>query len=229
VAIIGKPNAGKSTLLNALLNEERAIVSDIAGTTRDTIEETLNINGVLFRLIDTAGIREHTSDVIESIGVKRSMDTMKRADVVVYLYDVNMTTADEIKEQVGKFEKENIKYLLVGNKIDTYTQKTLEGVIYISAKNNDNVQQLKQALYKLVVEGEINTEGTIITNARHYTSLQEVLKSLTDIKAGLDNHIASDLIALDIRRCLFYLGEITGEVTTEDKLDYIFSKFCIGK
>jgi tRNA modification GTPase len=229
VAIIGKPNAGKSTLLNALLNEERAIVSDIAGTTRDTIEETLNINGVLFRLIDTAGIREHTSDVIESIGVQRSMDTMKRADVIVYLYDVNTTTEEEIKEQVAVFEKEGIKYLLVGNKIDTYTQKTYDGVIYISAKNKNNVQQLKNALFNKVVAGEINTEETIITNARHYASLQEVLRSLADIKSGLDNHIASDLVALDIRRCLFYLGEITGEVTTEDKLDYIFSKFCIGK
>lgn len=229
VAIIGKPNAGKSTLLNALLNEERAIVSDIAGTTRDTIEETLNINGILFRLIDTAGIREHTVDVIENMGMQRSLDTMKRADVVVYLYDVNTTTAAEIKEQVELFEKEGIKYVLVGNKIDTYTQETYNGVIHISAKNKDNINSLKQALYKLVIEGEINTEGTIITNTRHYASLQEVLKSLADIKSGLDNHIASDLVALDIRRCLFYLGEITGEVTTEDKLDYIFSKFCIGK
>lgn len=229
VAIIGKPNAGKSTLLNALLNEERAIVSDIAGTTRDTIEETLNINGVLFRLIDTAGIREHTSDIIESIGVQRSMDTMMRADIVVYLYDVNTTTAEEIKEQVAVFEEERIKYLLVGNKIDTYTQKIYEDVIYISAKSKENIQQLKHALFNKVVAGEINTEETIITNARHYASLQEVLISLADIKAGLDNHIASDLVALDIRRCLFFLGEITGEVTTEDKLDYIFSKFCIGK
>jgi tRNA modification GTPase len=229
VAIIGKPNAGKSTLLNALLNEERAIVSDIAGTTRDTIEETLNINGVLFRLIDTAGIREHSADVIENLGIERSVEMMKRADVVVYLFDVNTTTEDEIHEQVALFNKEAIKYVLVGNKIDTYRQKASDGVIYISAKNKDNIQQLMQALYNKVIEGEINTEGTIITNTRHYTSLQEVLKSLTDIKAGLDSHIASDLIALDIRRCLFYLGEITGEVTTEDKLDYIFSKFCIGK
>jgi len=229
VAIIGKPNAGKSTLLNALLNEERAIVSDIAGTTRDTIEETLNINGILFRLIDTAGIREHTSDVIESIGVQRSMDTMKRADVVTYLYDVNNTTAEEIAMQVATFKQENINYLLVANKTDAYTGSRADGTIYISAKNKENVAALKQALYKLVIEGEINTEGTIITNARHHASLQEVLKSVADIRAGLDNHIASDLIALDIRRCLFYLGEITGEVTTEDKLDYIFSKFCIGK
>ncbi len=229
VAIIGKPNAGKSTLLNALLNEERAIVSDIAGTTRDTIEETLNINGILFRLIDTAGIREHTADVIESIGVQRSMDTMKRADVVAYLYDVNTTTAEAIAEQVALFKQENINYLLVANKTDAYTGSKQDDTIYISAKNKDNVNALKQALYKLVIEGEINTEGTIITNARHHASLQEVLKSVADIRAGLDNHIASDLIALDIRRCLFYLGEITGEVTTEDKLDYIFSKFCIGK
>lgn len=229
VAIIGKPNAGKSTLLNALLNEDRAIVSDIAGTTRDTIEETLNINGILFRLIDTAGIREHTADVIESIGVQRSMDTMKRADVVVYLYDVNSTTAEEIAAQVAAFRQENINYLLVANKTDTYTGSRVDETIYISAKNKENVNALKQALYKLVIEGEINTEGTIITNARHHASLQEVLKSVADIRAGLDNQIASDLIALDIRRCLFYLGEITGEVTTEDKLDYIFSKFCIGK
>lgn len=229
VAIIGKPNAGKSTLLNALLNEERAIVSDIAGTTRDTIEETLNINGILFRLIDTAGIREHSTDVIESIGIQRSVDTMKRADVVVYLYDVNNTTVEEIAEQVELFKNENINYLLVANKTDTYTGSRTDGTIYISAKNKENVNALKQALYNLVIEGEINTEGTIITNARHHASLQEVLKSVADIRAGLDNHIASDLIALDIRRCLFYLGEITGEVTTEDKLDYIFSKFCIGK
>ncbi|OSZ82667.1 tRNA uridine-5-carboxymethylaminomethyl(34) synthesis GTPase MnmE [Chitinophagaceae bacterium IBVUCB1] len=229
VAIIGKPNAGKSTLLNALLNEERAIVSDIAGTTRDTIEETLNVNGILFRLIDTAGIREHTSDVIESIGVQRSIDTMKRADVVVYLYDVNNTTGEEIAEQAALFKQENMNYLLVANKTDAYFGNKQNGTIYISAKNKENVNALKQALYDKVITGDINTESTIITNARHYASLQEVLKSITDIQAGLDTHIASDLIALDIRRCLFYLGEITGEVTTEDKLDYIFSKFCIGK
>ncbi len=229
VAIIGKPNAGKSTLLNTLLNEERAIVSDIAGTTRDTIEETLNINGILFRLIDTAGIREHTSDIIESIGVQRSMDTMKRADVVVYLYDVNTATASELKKQATSFEHEGIKYLMVGNKIDIAPNQPGDNTIYISARNKDNVQQLKQKLYSLVIEGDVNTEGTIITNARHLASLREMLQSITDIKTGMDSNVSSDLIALDIRRSLFYLGEITGEVTTEDKLDYIFSKFCIGK
>lgn len=229
VAIIGKPNAGKSTLLNALLNEERAIVSDIAGTTRDSIEEVLNINGILFRLIDTAGIREHTTDVVESMGVQRSKDIMRRADIVVYLYDVNMTTKEELDEQITQFEREGIKYLLVGNKVDTYTQNRYDGVIYISAKNKDNMRELRQALYDSIIGGKISTESTVITNARHHASLQEVLRSVEDIKAGLDNHISGELIALDVRRCLHYLGEITGEVTTEDKLDYIFSKFCIGK
>jgi len=230
VAIIGKPNAGKSTLLNALLNEERAIVSDIAGTTRDSIEEVLNINGVLFRLIDTAGIREHTADIVESMGVQRSRDIMKRADIVVYLFDVNEESSEELQQQKNLFEQEGMKYLLVGNKTDVAgTQKFGDEVLYISAKNKENIQALRQSLYEHVIGGRINTEGTIVTNARHHAALQEVLKSLHDIKAGLDTHISGDLVALDVRRCLYYLGEITGQVTTEDKLDYIFSKFCIGK
>lgn len=230
VAIVGKPNAGKSTLLNALLNEERAIVSDIAGTTRDSIEEVLNINGVLFRLIDTAGIREHTADIIETMGVQRSRDIMKRADIVVYLFDVNEEGSEELQEQKKIFEQEGMKYLLVGNKTDVEgARKSGDDVLYISAKNKENIQALRQSLYDHVIGGKINTEGTIVTNARHHAALQEVLKSLNDIKAGLDNHISGDLVALDVRRCLHYLGEITGQVTTEDKLDYIFSKFCIGK
>ena len=230
VAIIGKPNAGKSTLLNALLNEERAIVSDIAGTTRDSIEEVLNINGILFRLIDTAGIREHTADIVETMGVQRSRDIMKRADVVVYLYDVNSETTEAIAEQEAVFKQEGLKYMLVANKTDLVSDTEKDGnTLYISAKHNGNVQELKQRLYNLVVDGKVSAEGTIVTNARHHSSLQEVLKSLYDIKAGLDNNITGDLVALDVRRCLHYLGEITGQVTTEDKLDYIFSKFCIGK
>lgn len=231
VAIIGKPNAGKSTLLNTLLNEERAIVSDIAGTTRDSIEETLNINGILFRLIDTAGIREHTADIVESMGVQRSKDIMKRADVVVYLFDVNSESATELAEQRQIFEQEALKYLLVANKTDLTPadEKPSADILYISAKNNANIQELKQHLYSLVIDGKVSTEGTIVTNARHHASLQEVLKSLHDIKTGLDNNITGDFVALDVRRCLHYLGEITGQVTTEDKLDYIFSKFCIGK
>ncbi len=242
VAIIGRPNAGKSTLLNALLNEERAIVSDIAGTTRDTIEETLNINGILFRLIDTAGIREHSVDVIELQGIERSVEAMNKADVVVYLFDLvesrkHKDISDEVFHKRDEFEKAGIKYVLVGNKVDEAGEahakeafmSVREKVFFISAKSKESIGSLKQALYNLVAEGRVKQEGTIVTNARHYGALTEVLKSLLDIKTGLDNNIPGDLISLDIRRCLYYLGEITGEVTTEDKLDYIFSKFCIGK
>lgn len=229
VAIIGKPNAGKSTLLNALLNEERAIVSDIAGTTRDSIEETLNINGILFRLIDTAGIRDHTSDIVETMGVQRSRDIMKRADIVVYLFDVNEEEVAEVQSQRSVFDSEGLKYILVGNKTDVGERKFGEDVLYISAKNKENIHELRDTLYNKVIGGQVSTEGTIVTNARHHASLLEVMSSLVDIKAGLDNNISGDLIALDVRRCLHYLGEITGQITTEDKLDYIFSKFCIGK
>jgi len=242
VAIIGRPNAGKSTLLNALLNEDRAIVSDIAGTTRDTIEETLNINGILFRLIDTAGIREHSVDVIELQGIERSVEAMNKADVVIYLFDLvesrkSKDISDEVFRKKEELESAGIKYLLVGNKADeageahaTETFKNIHSkTLFISAKNKNNITELKHALYNLVAQGQVKQEGTIVTNARHYGALQEVLKSLHDIKNGMDNDIPGDLISLDIRRCLYFLGEITGEVTTEDKLDYIFSKFCIGK
>jgi tRNA modification GTPase len=242
VAIIGRPNAGKSTLLNALLNEERAIVSEIAGTTRDTIEETLNINGILFRLIDTAGIRDHSQDIIEQKGIERSREAMNKANVVVYLFDLpeSHRSEDERERLIAQkkyFETNGIKYLLVGNKADAAEAVVIKdiftgvdsNILFISARNKENIHQLKAALYGLVAEGAVNTEGTIITNARHYGALEEVLRSLQDIKAGLDNNISGDLISLDIRTCLFALGEITGEVTTEDKLDYIFSKFCIGK
>jgi tRNA modification GTPase len=242
VAIVGKPNAGKSTLLNALLNEERAIVSEIAGTTRDTIEETLNINGILFRLIDTAGIRAHTTDVIEQKGIERSLDAMNKADIVVYLFDLPYLMQSgfeqtELITQKEALEKAGSNYLLVANKADeadASLAKTLLGnmgtdPILISAKDQDNIAQLKQALYDLVAAGNVQHEGTIVTNARHHSLLREVLASLHDIKSGLDNNIPGDLISLDIRRCLHYLGELTGEITTEDKLDFIFSKFCIGK
>ncbi len=238
VAISGKPNAGKSTLLNTLLNEERAIVSEIAGTTRDTIEETLNINGVLFRLIDTAGIRDHAGDQIEKQGIERSHLAINKADIVVYLFDVNDETEPAIlAHKKAEFDTKNIKYLLVGNKIDETNEEYLRqeyallynSILFISARNKVNIKELKQAFYQQVVSGTIKQEGTIITNARHYNALQEVLKSLYDIKTGLDTAITGDFLALDIRRCLYYLGEITGVVTNEDTLDYIFSKFCIGK
>lgn len=242
VAIVGKPNAGKSTLLNALLNEDRAIVSEIAGTTRDTIEETININGILFRLIDTAGIRQHTTDIIEQKGMDRSRDAMTRADIVIYLFDLPLCLEsdyelNELIVQQETFVTNNTNYLLVGNKVDetdaTKARETLkmvgDNLVLISAKNKENIQQIKNVLFARVTGGDIKQEGTIITNARHYGALQQVLSSLADIKQGMDNNLPGDLLSLDIRRCLHYLGDITGEVTTEDKLDYIFSKFCIGK
>ncbi|MFD2920221.1 tRNA uridine-5-carboxymethylaminomethyl(34) synthesis GTPase MnmE [Terrimonas rubra] len=236
VAIIGKPNAGKSTLLNALLNEERAIVSDIAGTTRDTIEETLNINGVLFRLIDTAGIREHTTDVIEQIGVGRSLAKMREANVVVYLFDVQDTDTHAFQQQIGLLEKDGLIYLPVGNKADSKPLASLQkeyvhdDIIFLSAKDKTNIQQLKQALYDIAVGGTINTESTIVTNARHHAALLKIHESLQDIDAGMQENLTSDLLVLDIRRCLHYLSEITGRIEVDrDILGTIFGKFCIGK
>ncbi|HEX4875727.1 MAG TPA: tRNA uridine-5-carboxymethylaminomethyl(34) synthesis GTPase MnmE [Chitinophagaceae bacterium] len=235
VAIVGKPNAGKSTLLNDLLNDNRAIVSDIPGTTRDTIEEVINIDGILFRLIDTAGIREHTTDAIESAGIERSMQKMRAADIVLYVFDVKAETGEIINWQ-QKAEKDGIKHLLVANKIDSIGESqsrekfsTLENVVFISARENLHTGVLKARMIDLVLEGKVQAEDTVVTNARHYHTLKEVAKSLHDIRAGLNNKLPGDLLALDIRRCLHYLGEITGEITNEDQLDYIFSKFCIGK
>ncbi|MBS1608773.1 MAG: tRNA uridine-5-carboxymethylaminomethyl(34) synthesis GTPase MnmE, partial [Bacteroidetes bacterium] len=227
VVIVGKPNAGKSTLLNALLNENRAIVSDIPGTTRDTIEEVINIDGLLFRLIDTAGIRQHTADVIETEGVTRSLEKMKQADLVVYLFDVKDDLKD-IEKQKAEMDRQGMNYLLVGNKIDSKEEarekfSSLDKVIFISAKQNLHTEMLKEAMADTVLKGRTQTEDTVVTNARHYHALNEVQKSLDDIQSGLDNKLTGDLLALDIRRCLHYLGEITGEISNEDMLDYIFS------
>jgi tRNA modification GTPase len=235
VAIVGKPNAGKSTLLNTLLNENRAIVSDIPGTTRDTIEELINIDGILFRLIDTAGIRQHTTDMIESAGIERSLAKIRQADMVLYLFDVNGEKA-EVLQWKKEADEAGLRYLLVGNKVDAgdeaairlqYSQ--LEPVVFIAAKQQRHIEVLRERIVDLVLQGQVQTENTVITNARHYHALQQVAGSLSDIRAGLDNRLPGDLLALDIRRCLHYLGEITGEITNDDHLDYIFSKFCIGK
>ena len=244
IAIVGKPNAGKSTLLNTLLNDNRAIVSEIAGTTRDTIEEVLNIDGIFFRLIDTAGIREHTSDIIEKIGVEKSRKKIEQADLVLYLFDVNTESDGELQKVIKEFEDRQLKYLLVGNKMDVGDPATIDNKlasltrqsphlasmsVTVSARENKHIDLLKEKLVDSVLQGNISSEDTIVTNARHYHALKELAQSLDDIKDGLDNMIPTDLIALDIRRGLHYLGEITGEITNEDQLDYIFSKFCIGK
>ena len=234
VAIIGKPNAGKSTLLNTLLNENRAIVSNIAGTTRDTIEEVLNIEGVLFRLIDTAGIREG-ADEIEAIGVERSLEKMRTADLAVYLFDVNTTSREDIHQQRNLLSQQTKQFLLVGNKIDAIHQEndmpSMFGndVLLISAKNNGHIEALKKALIEKVVSGKISTESTIVTNSRHFQSLNKVAENLSSIRKGMEEGISGDLLAIDIRQCLYHLGEITGAISNEDQLDFIFSKFCIGK
>jgi tRNA modification GTPase len=234
VAIVGKPNAGKSTLLNSLLNENRAIVSEIAGTTRDTIEEVINIDGILFRMIDTAGIRE-SADLIESIGVEKSKEKMKEADVVLYLFDVEEEYIGDVEAALSKVREVNPNFILIGNKADvsgdTAVAKKFEGIdaLFISAKTQHHIDSLKSRLVDKVLQGNVNTESTIVTNARHYHALQQVSSALSDVRNGMDNNIPGDLLALDIRRALHYLGEITGQVTNEDQLDYIFSKFCIGK
>lgn len=236
IAIIGKPNAGKSTLLNALLNEDRAIVSEIPGTTRDTIEEVINIDGILFRLIDTAGIRTHSTDIIESVGIAKSLEKMKQADFILYLFDVNETSPHELEKTIGEMQLQGINFLLTGNKVDLMNEAEargnfsgIAGIIFISAKTTLHIEVLKERMVDMVLHDKVQGENVIVTNARHYHSLQEVYTSLNDVAAGLVNNIPGDLLAIDIRRCLHYLGTITGEVSNEDLLDYVFSKFCIGK
>jgi len=237
VAIVGRPNAGKSTLLNALLNENRAIVSEIAGTTRDTIEEVLNIDGILFRLIDTAGIRAHSSDVIEQMGMGRSLEKMEQADIVVYLFDVCSDEAAAVGAVRDELTAKGKPFLLVGNKVDRLDGSAAAAAsgrwpseLLISARDGRHIDLLKQRLVDQVLAGATGVgDGTIVTNARHYHALQMVEASLATIRRGLDDLLPGDLLALDIRVCLHWLGEITGEVTTEERLDYIFSKFCIGK
>ena len=228
VAIIGKPNAGKSTLLNALLNEERAIVSEIAGTTRDTIEEALNIKGVLFRLIDTAGIREHSTDVIENMGIERSKLNAAKADIILHIVDL----IDEDEPQFDWLQEFASKTITVFNKADKSATRVNHKpfAISLSAKNKTGVDELKELLYEKAIGNSLNTENTIVSNARHYAALQKIAESLQAIEQGMSGGTSSDLIAIDIRRALHYLGEITGQVEVDrDILGTIFSKFCIGK
>jgi tRNA modification GTPase len=236
VAIVGSPNAGKSTLLNTLLNENRAIVSEIAGTTRDTIEEVININGILFRLIDTAGIRKHSQDVIENMGVVKSKEKILQADIVLYLFDINTVSGDDLTASIREITPQNPNIIPVANKTDCADEKVLHQkkeifpeCIFISAKMNKGIEQLKEKLFTTAAGNASLSENIIITNARHYSALKEVDNSLVEIKKGIEQNISGDLLSPDIRRCLNYLGEITGDISNDDMLDYIFSKFCIGK
>lgn len=231
VAIIGKPNAGKSTLLNALLNEERAIVSDIPGTTRDTIEEVLNINGILFRLIDTAGIREHSTDLIENLGIERSRVNAEKADIILYLKDMTDATDNEMPW----LDAYKSKVIPVGTKFDKWKATNPEQHLNasnnpVSAKDGYGVEQLKELMFEMVVSDQQQIEGNIVTNARHYEALKQMELSLKNIADGLNSNISGDLLAPDIRNCLYHLGTITGQVEIDrDILGTIFGKFCIGK
>ncbi len=239
VAIIGKPNVGKSTLLNAILNEERAIVSDIPGTTRDTVEDTLTIKGLKFRFIDTAGLRSHSSDTIENMGIGRTYDKIREATIILYVFDISSITSEEIDELKETF-REHIdnpdkQFILIGNKTDLMLEAPphitalfdLE-TIFISAKRKENINLIIDSLIRTVKASQVS-DRTIISNIRHHEAITRTLAALESAREGFDNHLSTDLIAIDIRSALYHLGEITGEVTTEELLGNIFSKFCIGK
>jgi tRNA modification GTPase len=232
VVIAGKPNVGKSTLLNALLNEERAIVSDIAGTTRDTIEDEININGVVFRFIDTAGIRE-TADVIEAKGVERTLDKMKQAKLIIYMVDAQEAEAD-VLEQLESLAKQDIPYLFIVNKAELLSAAQRDfyiahAALLISAREKDGMEALETALLEKVNLSNINTSETLVTNIRHVEALKQTQNALSRVLENIDNPVTSDFLAMDIKQALHYLGEITGTVTTDDLLENIFTKFCIGK
>jgi tRNA modification GTPase len=245
VAIVGEPNVGKSTLLNALLNEERAIVSEIAGTTRDTIEDELVIGGIGFRFIDTAGIRE-TKDIIESIGIKKTFEKIEQAQVVLYILDGSWMMEDGRLNQV-QIEIEKIKnqfplkpLVIIVNKIDQLQAQDFETItsklkthnaqlITLSAKNKTGIDALKNQLLSFVNTGALRNNETIVTNTRHYDSLLKALDEIQKVKFGLQTNLSSDLMAIDIKESLYHFGMITGEVTNDELLGNIFANFCIGK
>ena len=232
--IVGKPNAGKSTLLNVLLNEEKAIVSDIPGTTRDFIEDEVSIEGIRFRFIDTAGLRE-TEDKVEALGVERTRKKVEEAALVLYLFDVNTTSPEELKAEVEDLKTAGKPVLLVANKLDAAENKLaafngFEDLIGISAARHQHIPELKKAILSQVKTAGIQDRSqTIVTNLRHVASLEKTYAALDDVLNGIALGISSELVASDIRRSLHALGEITGEITTDDLLENIFSKFCIGK
>jgi tRNA modification GTPase len=247
VAIVGEPNVGKSTLLNALLNEERAIVSHIAGTTRDTIEDELVIGGIGFRFIDTAGIRE-TEDHVESIGIRKTFEKIEQAQVVLYLVDGSRLSVDGKLEtlllEVGKTRNQfpQKPILVIINKMDLISRENISIIdeklttnnqqlttIYISAKNNIGIDELKNQLLSFVNTGALRNNETIVTNTRHYDSLLKALDEIQKVKYGLETNLSSDLMAIDIKEALYHFGMITGQVTNDELLGNIFANFCIGK
>lgn len=242
VAIVGEPNVGKSTLLNALLNEERAIVSEIAGTTRDTIEDELVIGGMGFRFIDTAGIR-HTHDVVESIGIRKTFEKIEQAQVVVFLIDSTQLTLNNENLKAMQLELEKIKnqfplkpLIVIGNKADKLNSAEIKNIkfqipeiLLISAKEKSGIEDLKNQLLSFVNTGALRNNETIVTNTRHYDSLLKALEEVQKVKYGLQTNLSSDLMAIDIKEALYQFGMITGQVTNDELLGNIFANFCIGK
>ncbi len=242
VAIAGEPNVGKSTLLNALLNEERAIVSDIAGTTRDTIEDEITIGGIGFRFIDTAGIR-NTDDVIEGMGIQRTFEKMEQAQVVVFLQDAETLEVGNLKHEVEKLKNRfpQKALVIVVNKEDTLSEEKRKEInnvfssiddatpLLLSAKTGGGVDQLKETLLNFVNTGALRNDETIVTNTRHYDALLKALEEIQKVQQGLDSGLSGDLLAIDIRQALYHFGEITGEISNDELLGNIFSNFCIGK
>ncbi|WP_437395671.1 tRNA uridine-5-carboxymethylaminomethyl(34) synthesis GTPase MnmE [Flagellimonas lutimaris] len=233
VAIVGQPNVGKSTLLNVLLNEERAIVSEIAGTTRDTVEDHISLKGINFRFIDTAGIRE-TEDVVEKIGIERTFEKIEKARLIIYLFEGMDFDKAELEQIQKRYPGKQL--LPICNKMDLLNETQIDKikeaipkVLFLSAKFKEGIAELEGKLLSLVDSGALSGDSTIITNSRHYDALLKALEEIQKVKEGLDMELSSDLMAIDIRQALYHLGEITGSVTTDDLLGNIFSNFCIGK
>tara|TARA_R110001599_G_scaffold126246_2_gene299264 strand:+ start:1179 stop:2567 length:1389 start_codon:yes stop_codon:yes gene_type:complete len=238
VAIIGEPNVGKSTLLNTLLNEEKAIVSEIAGTTRDAIEDEIIIDGVAFRFIDTAGIRE-TEDIVESIGIRKAYEKAENAQLIIFIINPSEDKRENRKEEILLIKNRfpNKRLLVVANKIDLISfeeasvlENEIENLIPLSAKNKTGIDTLKQELTSLVNTGALSNNETIVTNSRHFEALNNALTAITSVQQGIDLEISTDLFSIDIRECLRHLGNITGEYDVDkDILGHIFGNFCIGK